>query len=105
MSITVSALRRDQRVLSIQVGAETVEITYRPSGVTPALIEELSGPDGMSLPEFLSRLLSLWDVTDDAGEMWPLTVEALAELPVEFLRQVRDAIMEDLRGPKAPVAS
>lgn len=105
MTITIGALRRNTQSLSISVGTDTVDITYRPSAMTPALIEEIGGPDGMSLPDFLSRMLVSWDVTDDAGVAWPTTAEALAELPVEFLRLVRDALMEDLRGPKASNAN
>jgi hypothetical protein len=105
MAITISTLRSDAQSLSIKVGDADVTIVYRPSGMTPALIDEISSADGMSLPDFLTRLLVSWDVTDDAGVAWPTTPSALAELPVAFLRLVRNAIMEDLRGPKAPSAS
>lgn len=107
MTITVGALKRNARILSIAVDAESsVDVEYRPGAVTPALVEDVSKTDAeMPLVQFLSALLVKWDILGEDGQPLPVTPATLAELPLEFLRLVRDAILEDLRGPKATRAS
>lgn len=99
----VSDLVRDRRTVAVAVGAEVVNVTYAPSYHTPALAERLSVLSASTdkpqwMLEFLAAALREWDVTDDAGAPYPITLESLMALPTVFLWAVLAAVLTDLRG-------
>lgn len=107
----ISDLRKGQRTLAVDLDGETLTLTYRTGAVTPAthdqaldLVEKQRV--GAALARSLSLSLLSWDLTDDNGAPYPVTEEALRELPVSFLDKVFTAIQEDLvPNDKKPKAS
>lgn len=105
----ISHLRKGQRTLTIDLDGEPLSITYLTGAVTPAthdaaldLVEKQRV--GAALAKSLSLSLFSWDLTDDDGNGYPVTEEALRELPVSFLDKIFAAIQDDLvpneRKPK-----
>lgn len=70
-----------------------VTATYRPGIITPAtqgsLMDLMDGNrELVAFAKLLSKSLISWDLTDDDGKPYPLTEEALQELPGHFLADV-----------------
>lgn len=106
MAISAGALKRNVRALSIAVGDDSVRVEYRPGAITQTLVDEIAkAEEQRPLMTFLVAVLAQWDVLDDDGQALPINEVVLADLPLEFLRLVRDAILEDLNVPKAKSAS
>jgi hypothetical protein len=105
MSVRISDLLADERTVPMEVGAETVRVTYRPSAYTPQLEEDLralneSKRTGAGLAHLLATTLVGWEVVDDTGAPYPTTEAALMALPTRFLWQVLAAINADLSVPE-----
>lgn len=86
---------------------DTALIVYRPGLVTPATLTEVRDAakrdeGDQAVPHLLSRILVSWEVNDtegavtEAGSMWPVTFDALCQLPLAFLGDVLAAIQADM---------
>ena len=93
------------RTVSIDLGGESLEVTFRPGAVTPASLarataaldnaddertSQLAAIDLMV--QFLGDVLVAWNLTDDDGAELPTTRETLQLLPIEALARVFAAI-------------
>lgn len=87
--------------LTVPIGGEVLTLDYRPNVYTVAWLQQA---EQLSIAEALHQLVDRWDLTDDAGEPYPLTVEALTALPVPLLREVWGGIRGDLL-PNLPSAT
>lgn|SRR5690606_25094579 len=105
MPIRISDLVKETRPLSIPLddedGEETLNITYRPSAMTPAVEAEMHQAisrrqGGAALVAPLSHLIVTWDVVDEAGEPLPVTTEVLNMLPIDFLSRIITEIGRDM---------
>ncbi|HXF08989.1 MAG TPA: hypothetical protein VNK45_10800 [Candidatus Acidoferrales bacterium] len=108
MPVKLSQLTADRRACRLAVGDDTLTITYRPSGITPELEDQLreyttDQRGGAALVTLLAHCLIEWDLLDDRGKPISPTAEHLRRLPTVFLGRVMQAIMEDLR-PNSPNA-
>lgn len=106
MPVRLSHLARDKRTCTVAVGDESVTVVYRPSAITPELEDQLreyaaDQRGGAALVALLAQCLVEWDVLDDTGTPLQPTTENLRRLPIAFLGQVVQALMEDLR-PNPP---
>lgn len=106
MPVTLRHLAADRRTCRLAVGDDTLTITYRPSGITPELEDQLreytaDQRGGAALVALLEHCLIEWDLLDDRGKPIPPMAENLRRLPTVFLGQVVQALMEDLR-PNPP---
>jgi hypothetical protein len=94
----LSTLRNKSVKCSVTLGDDTLNFTHDPSRFTPRFYQEVLSEDGTGkardLAVFLAALVTEWDLTDDAGAPYPLTVDALCDLPVEFLGEVVKSINE-----------
>lgn len=102
MPIRLSHILQDRRTCMLQVGDETVTVSYRPGSVTPDLEDELreyvaDQRGGAALVALLAHCLVEWDVLDDRGKPLAPTAENLRRLPTVFLALVVQTIMEDMR--------
>lgn len=102
MPITIGALLADRRTISLVIGEDTLNITYRPSGMTPESEERLDTfvrekKVGASLVALLLDVLVEWDLLGEDGK--PLAVDAatLKKLPLSFLGLLVSEIGKDLR--------
>lgn len=78
------------------------EVNYRPAAITPRFRRLLNRPDDADREATIEALIALvdnWEITR-GGAMWPLTVEALTDMPYELMNAVLTAIMEDFNSPK-----
>lgn len=100
MPITLTELFADEKPLQIPIGAHTLAVKYRVSGITPEteqvfrrLAQESAG---QALVAFLLPILTDWDLLDDEGRPVPINQKTLSSLPVRFLSLITEAIGEDI---------
>lgn len=103
MPVTLAHLIADTRTLSIPVGDDTLTVTYRPSGLTPATegkLHELASAEraGGMLVTFLLDMLTGWDLLGEDGAPLPITDEVLSRLPLTFLARLVEALSGDVRA-------
>jgi hypothetical protein len=125
----LSTLRNKSVKCSLPFGEETLSFTHNPARFTPRFYQELLPEDSErkvgDLAVFVNALVSEWDLvpTDDdieqfkedeidvtalqivAGCPFPLSVDALCVLPVEFLGAVVGAINEANRPNESSSAA
>lgn len=103
MPLNLANLKHNTRSVSIDYFGEPVNLTYRPSEMTPATEAELQGAADEERTEVMvrtvARLVTAWDVMD-GDEPLPITADVLRGLPSAFLLHVLDGIQADMR-PKA----
>ncbi|HLH22442.1 MAG TPA: hypothetical protein VK066_07950 [Chloroflexota bacterium] len=111
MALRLSHLAADRRTVQVPVGDEQLTVTYRPSGYTPLVEEEVAAkrdddrrPAG-PIVALLAGVLDAWDLQDDRGKPVPTTAESLRTLPTRFLGQVLTAIVEDMSPGEAGAPS
>jgi hypothetical protein len=108
-TMKLATLRNKSVKCSLPFGEETLSFTHNPARFTPRFYQELLPEDAErkvgDLAVFVNALVSEWDLTDDTGLPYPLTVAALCELPVEFLGAVVGAINEANRPNESSSAT
>lgn len=103
MALTIGHLQRNTRNLTFEFLGETVNVTYRPGALTPALSVEIAdAATQLPIVTALERLLVSWDVLGEDGQTpLPITHAVLVSLPSEFLSTVFSAVMGDTTVGKA----
>jgi hypothetical protein len=85
----------------IEVGEEKLAVRYDPAVLTPRFVQEMMAKEGEQdvafVADMLSRVLKGWDLTDENGEQYPLTPDALMDLPLEFLFSVLSGVQDAMR--------
>lgn len=117
MPIKLTDLKRDRRTLTIPIVVgqdeltndvtEDLVLTYQPSKNTPrseqafneALKDEWKSKAAIG---FLTNMVVDWDLQDDGGDPYPITEDAMAELPQAFLTAIIKAIGDDMGKGQAP---
>lgn len=101
MPVRIANLNADTATATLQVGDETLNIVYRPGGLTPevedqihALAQEQRG--SASLVVLLRDILISWDLLGNDGQPLPTDEATLRTLPSLFLGQVAQAISESM---------
>lgn len=102
MPIELSQLKANTRSVIVAYYDDTVQVTYRPSELTPTREADVragsnDGDNGPMLSLLADMLLS-WDVMS-GKEPLPHTVEVLATLPSALLTAIFNEIREDM-APK-----
>ena len=95
--LKLSHLKNNTRTLKVEWGGETVNFTYKPGEITPALGVEMADEETKApLVMALGRALVTWDVLDD-DTLLPadITETLLMSLPSGFLNTMLRAIMAD----------
>lgn len=75
---------------------EELAFRYRPGLLTPDLFDRIQ--NGMSqdeLGELYATILVDWDLTKNGREV-PITAESVKQVPIQLLRAIMTAIMEDV---------
>lgn len=106
MPVRLSELRANVRTVAIPVDGDVLNVTYRPSGITPEVEDRLDEATskqriGESLMTLLAAALVSWDLLGDDGKPLPVTVETMRVLPLSFLAKLVQAVTADMR-PNAP---
>lgn len=101
----ISQILNDSKTLVINIDGDNLNISYKPSSLTPQIEENFlanveNKRSGFALAEFLSSVIVDWDlITEDGSEYTP-TLDNLKSLPINFLNEVIGAIFEDLSPKK-----
>lgn len=112
MGVKFAALRDRQKTVSFPFetvdGTEDIEITYKPSSVTPRLetaIRQLTGDEQMAaVTEILSTVIAGWNVEAD-GKPYPTEADALRDFGIDFLNAAAEAIFTDMKPGESKPAS
>lgn len=115
MALTLNKIANNVASVTFQYSGDSVTIEYYPSKVTEKTFAQLqsfaqTNADNIiagfsTLNGMLANLIKSWDVYQDDAEtiMYPLTPDALAELPIAFRTKVMQEILGDIR-PEAITA-
>jgi len=108
----VGQLVKDARTVQVDVEGEPLNVTYRPSEITPAtesaMMDQVDGSRaGGGLCKLLAKVLVSWELVGDDDKPYPTTEAALRKLPIAFLGIVVKGITDDLRpnGPSAAASN
>ena len=91
MAIRLSDIKKETKKISIDYKGDTIEFSYFVNTITPAFLSERMVVDQVKIG------VAEWDVVDDEGKPIPVA-ESADNLPLEFLREILDAIYVDVRG-------
>lgn len=101
MSLNLSDLRKNERTITVEIGSQSFDVTYRPFAMTPereAELDSLEDSPGEWFLQFFCDVVSDWDVrTSDKGKKVPITPDGLQQVPSGVLRSVMNAVGEDRR--------
>lgn len=101
MPITLAKLKKAKTVIEVNYQGDTAKVTYRPNSVTPAMWRRvISGGNNQEfLVASIAELVEDWDVlTSDGGPKIKPDSDEAASLPTDFLNEVMNAILEDMRA-------
>ena len=93
---TVSSVRRPRIVeTAVDFDGELVTVTFDANRLTPAWIAAVQNEqaDPMAAPRALASLIVGWDITDDAGGVWPPSPENLATFAAPFIGTMLEAMV------------
>jgi hypothetical protein len=101
----ISQILNDSKTLAIDIENETLNVTYKPSSLTPEIEENFlanveNKRSGFALAQFLSSVIFSWDLVTEDGSEYKPTLDNLKSLPINFLNEVIGAIFEDLSPKK-----
>lgn len=101
----LSDLQQDTLPFTADVDGGVIKGKFKPRAYTPRVEQLVVGAQdtaspASSLAEALSRLLCSWDLSDEEGNPYPTTAQALHEVPVVVLGDVFKAIAKSM-SPKA----
>ena len=95
--MTLQDLQQETQSFEVRVDGGAIKGKFRPRAYTPR-VEQLvlgareSRSPASALAEALSRLLASWDLAADDGKPYPISAEALLDVPVVVLGDVFRAI-------------
>lgn len=104
--LSVKDLTDDTRTVTVAYDGHDVHVTYRPSTINTPFTERI-GSDSMAA--LIADAAESWDVVDEHGGAYPITVESVGALNVGFQRRVLfEGILEDASQaglPEVPAPS
>jgi hypothetical protein len=75
MSVTLRQLKRNVRTIPVEYAELTINITYRPSEITPALGQEMADTEtDLPLVLGLERALIGWDIVQSDDDPTPVPI-------------------------------
>lgn len=93
----------ESKTIQVEWGPDTVDVSYHPNVVTPALLEEVDEAakrDNLdSLGVLLEPVLEWWDVLGEDNERIPTDAATIRSIPMRFLILVQRAIEVDQNPP------
>lgn len=107
----LSEVQAREKVCTAHWDGEDVDVCYRPSKVTPAMLANVldmvkdgnsaASAEIESVPALLEPILVWWDVLDDNDERLPTDAKTIRSMPMSFLSAVVAATQEDMKPGKA----
>lgn len=97
MEITLAEFGRDARTITVPTACGPVEVTYRPSLITPEF--EADAATAAKPAVFYAQAVAAWTLTDARGVELPRDDDTLrGVIPLGFLDAVRASIAADVEG-------
>lgn len=89
-------------IATVKVEAYDMTVSYRPGALTPAEQDRImdlmeKNRQGPAFAKIISRLVASWDLTGDDDQPYPVTEESLRDLPMDFLANVLNTLMDAQR--------
>ena len=105
MPLKLSQLLENQKKLKVEINGEVLEVSYRPSALTPAmetkiqdLFKENYPLNGMA--HALAGILIDWDVTNEEGEKVKPALDFLLNVAGSVLLSILQAVYDDTQVSK-----
>lgn len=110
----ISTIQAETRRAEVPFGEERLIVDYYPARFTRKLQQELAErkrrveeaektgetiteEESEAFADFVLKLLAGWDLTDDDGKPYPLTISSLVDdIGYLGMRRILDAILEDV---------
>lgn len=95
----LSQILSDRKIVQIGIGDDALNVTYRPQAITPETLDRMTAANdkpGAAIVETVVEMVADWDLTDDDGSPYPLTIKDVRRLPVSFLSTIVKEITDDL---------
>lgn len=108
MAMKLSEVKAMTKVVTVEFMGGTVDVSYRPAAMTPAILEEVlamaktaetEAEDMSMIGSMLEPVLDWWDMLDDKGKRIGTTTEDIRQMPLPFLVKVLSDVQEDMRPP------
>ena len=98
MSLKLKDLQKNVHVVEVMWDGETCNITYKPGAITgktmKKVISNTEAGDVDPMYTFLDKCVMDWDLIDEKGDPYVVTMDFLEELPLPFIKHVFEAIVE-----------
>lgn len=81
---------------------ETINLTVKRMSFRESVSKDLREmfdkvqDDPAAIAELLEKLIAVWNIEDEAGEMLPITQDLLLSLPADFIAQLSEAVIATL---------
>lgn len=97
MRVSDLSVDSEEKAISVKFGENSLNLVYRVDKITPKSEGRLmdlarENRSGGALAEVLAAVVVSWDLENDKGEPYPVTIEALSELPILVLSAIFEAI-------------
>ena len=90
--------RRKIVTTTVDIDGESVQVTFDRNKITPAWVaatqERDREKDALSIPKAFAEVIVEWDITDEAGDPYPPTVENIAVFSSLILGEFMGQIIE-----------
>ena len=102
MAFTLDHIRSDRKTFDLTYEGETGTITYRPSAVTPEVLDRMaagaSGDSSAAIESMCTVLVEIvedWDLVGADGAKVPVTLENVKAMPFSFLTRIVAGFTKD----------
>jgi hypothetical protein len=105
MNITAVAGLNEVERFDVEYKGTAFWFEAHKQSLTPQFLQRCydSATQPVQAAKALQSVLTAWSVcSDEEGTLWPLTVDDMARLPIEFLNVIVDRIAESWHGEKKP---
>lgn len=85
----LSDLKKRTKIIAIDLFGETLTVTYRPSNISPDIV------DNDDIATVIASIVSEWDLLGENDQPYPINSASINALPVDFLASVLQAIVAD----------
>lgn len=107
----IGKLTGDVQTVSIPIGDETLEVVFSPSRITPRMLTLCEGMMRSGVVDWevcrpLAGLFVSWTLETDDGEPYPITPDAMMDMPIVVLTAILQAVTEHFpTKPASPLVA
>lgn len=98
MPIQLTTITAETRTVTVTIGGEQLDVTYRAGIVTPAWIDALNLSSGAGVVAAICETVTDWDLLEADGAHVPITPHRVSQLPRRALITILSALVYDKGG-------